>query len=230
MAQLNENLSYFSEADDVCFANPNRNVEIDKLNRILKGMQVFNDTYADELVYVYPNNYEIKNRSMIGKELPEDYLKEYKSNCGMKIYKVIDNNASSERNVYSQGFVSPLDKSLTSYVAIPIVYVGKDEEHKQHPCRYDSDIEKNEYRPLYPPQWGVVRQNYPKLAPIIEPAIVKRLAMYANDMAYYDKDDRCYYTNSASRLDDLNNYTRDQFCEKFTKNLQADNENSYSQN
>lgn len=210
---LNENYEYFSPADNECFNNQNNNEQLTKLNNIIKKMVVSEDEKFKDLFYSASNNY-ILDPKAIGQNISQERYESSRATCGLKVFKVIDYNTSTScrRNVDQRGSISPIDNAQTSYVAVPLVYIGANKERRENdPFRYESEDEQSEFAWLYPPQWEVVRRNYPDFSQIIDTAITKRQAQFFGKKMYYSNSKNSWFKCDPSRLKELSEFIADKY-------------------
>lgn len=220
---------YFSMYDVATFANPKKIPVVDKLNEIINNMIVSDnsDDRAQVLIYGAPNNYRL-DISAIGKNIPEDDYEDKRSCSGLKVYTIIDKNDPSKykRLVDERGFISPIDNSQTSYVSVPLVYTGKELERKIDPFAYDTELSSSNYAPLYPPQWDVIRRNYPEYRAIVEAEITKRHASYSYKKMFYSEANNCWIKSGTSRVRGLVEYITDMYYDELM-NAQKGVQTSY---
>lgn len=205
---------YFSLTDKPTFKNPNKSPVVDKLNGIINNMIVsdINDDYSSSLIYRSTNNYKLEIAAL-GKDYPEEKYEAKRSCSGLKVFTIIDNNDPSEnkRFIDPRGFVSPIDNSQTSYVSVPLVYCGKELARRLDPFSYDEQINGSNYLPLYPPQWDIVRRNYPEYRTMVDAEITKRYASYAYKKMFYSDSNGCWMKCGTSRVRALVEFITDKY-------------------
>ncbi len=220
---------YYAPYDSECFRNPNSNETVSTLNNIIRRM-IVNDNYddnIDSLTFVATNNYKM-DQNVLGRNVSPELYEEKKSQMGLRIYTVIDTNDPRRyyRDVDARGSISPIDNSQKSYVAIPLVYTGKDPERRLDPFNYDQKDGPDCYSLLYPPQWEVIRRNYPEYKSLIDTEITKRHASYFHNKMYYSEDKKCWVKCGVGRARDLVEHITNKYYNKYIKGPVLNSQNA----
>lgn len=222
---------YYSSSDSPFFKNPKNSPVVNKLNTVISNMVVDNNSNDrdTDLTIVAPNNYRL-DISAIDKNIPQEKYEANKSCYGLRTYTIIDKNSPTQnkRSIDKRGFVNPVNDWQTSYVAVPLVYTGKELSRKLDPFAYDSQLSANNYSPLYPPQWDIVRRNYPEYRAIVDSVITDRFASYIHNKMYYSDINSCWIKCDTARVRELVESITDRFYESYIlKPLKEEKESTY---
>lgn len=220
---------YYAPYDSEFFKNPNESETVSTLNNIVRRMIVkdnFDDNIAN-LIFVATNNYHL-DKNVLGQNVSPEYYEDQKSLMGLRIYSVIDTNDPQRyiREKDPRGSISPIDDSQNSYVAIPLVYTGPDKQKMLDPFGYDPNLDAENFSLLYPPQWEVIRRNYPEFRSIVDTEITKRHASYFHNKMYYADDKECWMKCGASRVRELIEYITNKYYNKYIKNQMLNVQNA----
>lgn len=211
---------YYAPYDSECFRNPNGNETVSTLNSIIRKMIVSDncDDNIANLTFVATNNYQL-DKNVLGQNVSPEYYENKKSLMGLRIYTVIDTNDPERyiREKDPRGSISPIDNSQKSYVAIPLVYTGPDKQKRLDPFGYDSNLGAENFALLYPPQWEIIRRNYPEYRSIVDTEITKRHASYFHNKMYYSDEKGRWMKCGASRVRDLVEHITNKYYEKYIK-------------
>ncbi len=218
---------YYSSKDNPFLPNPKRNQTVDRINRVLNNMFIdensVNTVSADlshdeeiNPIYSASNNYRL-DVSVIDRDIPQSRFDKNRSRAGLKAYKVIDKNDPTKykRYVDARGFVNPVNDWQTSYVAVPLVYCGKDANRSLDPFEYNNDDNMRDYAPLYPPQWDIVRRNYPEFRTIVDSMIADRFSKYVYKKMFYSDANSCWLRCDTSRIRELVEHITDLFYKDY---------------